>query len=184
MPRPTEESSLGLFAKLVEHVLRTVTNDNDYFFNGLLVDRDGDPRLLRQNKPDEYERYAAAVTIGDISRVIDPRASLNGRVRWNCSYPIYAMCSLTVADDKNHVPTATEVRRLKDLVGELQDDIWRVIRANYSLQAAATALSLTRPLVTHHRVVQFQAGSQLLWPDAHFIAQCEFILDEFEGRRP
>lgn len=174
MAAPTEKTNLELVLDCIEQAFKSISHAAGYRTDGILVDRDKDPRYIRQDKAEAYRQKNAAITINLGKRVQDPQVT-SGRVRWKQQFTLLGLRTMTQDDDKANRP-------LDGLVADMQDDLFRALRNDMQLKAAAMALGLLAPPnVTYLTIGEWDNDEGANFPDAHFVAHGSFLYDERVG---
>jgi hypothetical protein len=167
-----EKTNLETVMDCIEQAFKGITQANGYRTDGILVDRDKDPRYVKADKPEEYRQKCAAVTITLGRRTQDP-AITAGRVRWKQWFTCLGLRTMTTAEDQAG-------RKLDGLVVDLQDDLFWALRRDVQLRKAAAALGLAKaPNVTALTINDWQNDEGANFPDGHFVGSGSFIYDEY-----
>lgn len=170
MPAPT---TLSVVFDCLEYALSRITHANGFRTDGVLVDRSKDPRLVRQDKPEEYARYNAALTLTRTRRKLDREKSMM-RHTWDCHVNVMGIRTMTVDDDEAG-------RTLDELAADLQDDVRVCLLRDHQLAIAAAAIGVDRPNVTGLSVDEVREDEGANFPDAHFVVTLYFRMDERTG---
>lgn len=180
MAAPTTPTELERTFDLLELALNRITHANGFRTDGVLVDRSRDPRAIRQNKPELYERYQCALTLCRAKRTLD-RAKSIGRHVWDCHFDVLGIRTMRRAEDDAG-------RKLDELAADLQDDIrvalWQFTApgagGNFVALAAANGIS-PAPTITGMTVTDVLEDEGVNWPDCHFVVSCYFRMEERFG---
>lgn len=167
-----QKTNLELILDCIEQAFRGISLAAGYRTDGILVDRDKDPRYIKQDKAEEYRQKCAAVTISLGKRVQDSQITA-GRIRWKQGFTIMGLRTLTKDDDKTG-------RKLDGLVTDLQDDLLRALHKDRQLKTAAMTLGLSQPPnVTNLNIPEWDNDEGANFPDGHFIGYGAFLYDEW-----
>lgn len=172
MAAPTAKTNLELIMDCIGHRFSRISHQNSYRTNGIVVDRDKDPRIIRQNKPDLYRQHHAAVTVSLGKRTQDPKIT-GGRIRWMQQFTLMGLRTLTVEED-------AAGRTLDGLVSDMQDDLFRALQSDRQFKQAAEQLGLAAPPnITALNIPEWDNDEGANFPDAHFVGIGTFIYDEW-----
>ena len=173
MPAPATATNLSVIFDCLEFALKQITHANGFRTHGALVDRSKDPRVIRQNKPEEYEKFQCALSLTRTRRKLDRAKSIMRHV-WDCHVNVMGIRTLTTAEDDAG-------RHLDELAADLQDDVRVCLLKDAGLRQAASALGIDPPNITGLSVDEIIEDQGANFPSAHFVIVIYFRMEERTG---
>jgi hypothetical protein len=177
MPAPLELPNQARILRGVEWLLQRITHANDFYTDGLVLDRDRDPTSFLQNRPREYaERYNAGVILRLGERKLQRERAPLGQHRWRQT--LYFYCVRTITDRTGLA--------LTDLEAMLKEDVEHALDYDTDLQKAGAALHALEPTKGYDSIscmnltVEEDTGTPTIiaHPDSYWVMVGTCLYDE------
>jgi hypothetical protein len=188
MPQPTIEADLGRVLRCLEWDFRRLTHANNYYTNGLVVDRVGNPLLYVQDADGAsvdrrtlWREKLACISLALGDSIHDTENSVGSAAGGSARYgqAITAHCFQQITEVQKAAGLTPE-----DLDARLRDDVQMVLRLDPKLTRAHAALladdptfGSRKPQCLNCRVASWAKMTNVTWPYAYSVATIVYDWD-------
>jgi hypothetical protein len=186
VPAPSVLPNHSRVIRCIQWLLQRITHDNGFYTNGVVVDLDGDPRLMVQDRDGSptdrlaaFEQYKAgfSLQLGDAVMTQATGAAVGAAMRWEQQVKIHAYQQISIAQEAAGLT-------LSDIHGMLRRDAeWvlmkdhRVKEAHAALYARDASFGAAKPYCMELRVTNW-ADMGEAWPYAYSLGSVLFTHEE------